>query len=86
MKKVIILVLLFSISSTALMACPVCERNQPKILRGVVHGQGADTQWDYLIIGIVAAIVLLAIYLTIKGLIRPGEQQTEHIKRTVLEE
>lgn len=67
-------------------ACPVCERNQPKLLKGVVHGAGPDSQWDYLIIGIIAIIVVLTLFFSVKWLIKPGERQHNHIKRTVLNE
>ncbi|MGS4344509.1 hypothetical protein ACKUSY_02705 [Myroides odoratus] len=66
--------------------CPVCERNQPKLLKGVVHGAGPDSQWDYLIIGIIAIIVVLTLFFSVKWLIKPGERQPNHIKRTVLNE
>lgn len=86
MKKLISLFTIGMVSSAHLLACPVCERNQPKLLRGIVHGQGPESQSDYVIISIVAGIVLLSVYLSIKALVRPGEHNKRHIKRTVLEE
>ncbi|WP_270088006.1 hypothetical protein [Sphingobacterium sp. SYP-B4668] len=83
MKTVITLVLLISVTLTA-SACPVCERNQPKLLRGLVHGAGPESQWDYIIIGLVAVMVLITIYFSLKWLVRPGEASESHIKRTVL--
>jgi len=81
-----ILVLVVGLLATTGYACPVCERNQPKLLKGVVHGAGPDSQWDYLIIGIVAIIVVLTLFFSVKWLVKPGEKQGNHIKRTVLNE
>ena len=86
MKKRTLFVLASLLTATIAIACPVCERNQPKVLRGIVHGQGPDSQWDYPIIGLVAVVVLLTAYFTVKWLIRPGERYSGHIKRTILEE
>ncbi|MCC9043635.1 hypothetical protein LNQ81_13230 [Myroides sp. M-43] len=65
-------------------ACPVCQRNQPKLLKGVVHGVGPDSKWDYTIIVVIAIMVLATLILSIKWLIKPAEESKEHIKRTVL--
>lgn len=65
-------------------ACPACERNQPKILRGITHGAGPEHQWDYIIIAAVIAIVLATLFFSVKWLIRPGEQSQNHIKRFIL--
>ena len=34
----------------AAIACPVCEKQQPKILQGITHGSGPQSNWDYIII------------------------------------
>ena len=67
-----------------LSACPVCERNQPKLLKGITHGAGPESKWDYLIIWIVVAIVLFTLFFSIKWLIKPGEKSNDHIKRFIL--
>jgi hypothetical protein len=69
-----------------LLACPVCEKNQPKILRGITHGAGPESNWDYVVIGITAAIVLASLYFSVKWLCKPGEAGNDHIKRIVLSE
>lgn len=87
MRKIhqrIIALVVVGIATTTASACPVCERNQPKLLKGVVHGAGPDSQWDYLIIGLIALIVILTLYFSVKWLVKPGENQANHIKRTVL--
>jgi len=66
------------------IACPVCERNQPKVLRGVTHGAGPESQWDYVIVWTTVAIVLLTLFFSVKWLIRPGEKSEKHIKRMIL--
>ena len=66
-------------------ACPVCEKQQPKVLRGVAHGAGPDNNWDYFIVGVIAVIVLITLYYSMKWLVRPGEDRPSHIKRSVLD-
>lgn len=68
----------------AVIACPVCERNQPRLLRGITHGAGPDSRWDYVIVCSMLAIVVLTLFYSVKWLIRPGEQKADHIKRTIL--
>jgi hypothetical protein len=66
------------------LACPVCERNQPKILKGITHGAGPESNWDYVIIWTTVAIVLFTLFFSVKWLIRPGEKSDRHIKRFIL--
>jgi hypothetical protein len=66
------------------MACPVCEKQQPKLLKGITHGAGPDSNWDYLIISLMAAIVLVSFYFSVKWLVKPGESKQTHIKHTIL--
>ena len=83
--KRVLPVVLFIACTIPAWACPVCERNQPKVLKGVVHGQ-AGSQWDYLIVWIVVGITLVTLYLSVKWLIRPGESNPDHIKYSILNE
>jgi hypothetical protein len=78
------IILIKLIASLPGMACPVCDENQPKALRGITHGTGPETQWDYVIIGILTAIVLLTLFFSVKWLIYPAEKAENHIKRRVL--
>lgn len=82
-KKVLLTIVLLFISFIG-MGCPVCERNQPKILQGITHGSGPQSQWDYLIIGVTTLIVLFTLFYSLKYLIKPGEKSSDHIKRTIL--
>ncbi len=65
-------------------ACPVCERQQPELLKGITHGQGPESRWDYLIVWITVVIVLVTLFFSVKWLIRPGEKSKKHIKRFIL--
>lgn len=82
MKKNIQLFIL--LLPAALFACPVCERNQPKILRGIVHGAGPDSNWDYISIWFTILIAVITLFFSIKWLVRPGEKNEDHIKYSIL--
>jgi len=64
--------------------CPACEKAQPRILRGITHGAGPKSQWDYLIVWVAVIITVLTLYYSIKWLIRPGEKSAGHIKNFIL--
>lgn len=83
MRKIIATLLLL-LNSIWVFACPVCERNQPKILRGITHGAGPESQWDYVIVWSVVAIVLVTLFFSLKWIFRPGETSNNHIKRFIL--
>lgn len=83
MKKICLITpALFAFLSVA--ACPACERQQPKILRGIIHGAGPESKWDYMIVWATVAIVLLTLFFSVKWLISPGEKSDLHIKRFIL--
>jgi hypothetical protein len=83
MRKYSILILLIFIKLSA-FACPACGKQQPKVLEGITHGAGPDSNWDYLIVGIMVVVTLYVLYATIKCLIKPAEKNENHIKRMVL--
>lgn len=83
MKKFLVSVLLLGGLIIA-KACPVCEKQQPKILRGITHGAGPQSSWDYLIVSVAAVIVVGTLFFSIKWLLSPGEKDEKHIKRIVL--
>lgn len=70
--------------SVQAFSCPVCERQQPKIMRGISHGVGPDSNWDYLIITTMVIIVLVTLFFSLRYLLRPGEKSEQHIKRFIL--
>lgn len=65
-------------------ACPLCEKNQPEIIRGLTHGAGPQSNWDWIIIILITGITLLTFVFSLKYLIRPGEKNTDHIKQSIL--
>jgi len=83
MKKYISFVLLILIRFTAL-ACSACEVQQPKLFRGVIHGTGPESKWDYIITWIMVIIVLFTLFYSVKWLIWPGEKSKSHIKYFIL--
>ena len=84
MKKNILSAILFFAFQYSILACEVCERNQPKLLKGVVHGAGPESNWDYAGMWFMIIISLLTLFFTVKWLIRPGEKNSEHIKYFIL--
>ena len=66
------------------MACEACKKQQPKFLRGITHGAGPDSNWDYLIVSIMVLITLYSLYTSIKCMVNPTEQENHHIKRMIL--
>ena len=83
MKKLFLMLLLL-IMGNQLFACPVCEKQQPKVLQGVTHGAGPQSQWDYVIVWVGVVIVLLTLFYSLKWIIRPGEKSVSHIKQHIL--
>lgn len=80
------LILLFVSLLQVVTACPVCEKQQPKITQGLTHGAGPQSNWDWVIIAVITAITLLTFIFSLKFLIRPKEKNTDHIKRLILNE
>lgn len=66
-----------------LLFCPVCEKAQPRILRGITHGAGPQGQWEYFIVMLMVVVTILTLFYSIKWLIRPGEK-AGHIKYFIL--
>ena len=65
-------------------ACEVCEKRQPKVLKGIAHGAVPESQWDYVIVWGIVAITALTLFYAVKWLIKPGEKEENHIKRMFL--
>ena len=86
MKKCLIIVMACCFAGLTASACETCTRKQSWLLRNATHGRGPDTRWDYLIVAIVALLVLLTLFYSIKWLLFPGEQSAHHIKNIVLNE
>lgn len=82
MKKIITTFFIFL--QVAVFSCPVCERQQPKIVRGIVHGAGPDSNWDYVIVWLIAIVAMVTFFFSIKWLLKPGEKNKSHIKYFIL--
>lgn len=74
------------VASSSAFACEVCKRNQPKVLQEYTHGAGPGGTVDYLIMGSAILIVVVALGLSIKYLIKPNENNPDHIKNIVTNE
>jgi hypothetical protein len=85
MRKLTLSIML-SIINTAVFACPVCERNKPRALQGITHGANPTGPMDYAIVVIMIVIVFLTLFYSVKWLVRPNENNKDHIKYTFLNE
>jgi hypothetical protein len=77
-------VLILLLAGLSSWACDACKKQQPKLLQNITHGKGPDSNWDYLIVAVMVVITLYVLVATIKCLVKPAEQQDEHIKRMIL--
>lgn len=84
MTGISILTVLFGLSVDSANACPVCEKQQPALLKGITHGTGPEGNQDFIIIAIAVIIVLFTLFYSVKWLLRPGEHARDHIKQIVL--
>jgi phage shock protein PspC (stress-responsive transcriptional regulator) len=84
MKAIALILPLFLLPTVVAFACPICDKQQPKILRGITHGTGPQSNWDYVIVWVAVIIVLITLFYTVKWLIKPGEKNEDHIKRMVI--
>jgi hypothetical protein len=83
MKRILLLVMLLPAFGSA-YPCPACDAQQPRILRGITHGAGPQSNWDLLIVAVAATIVIATLFFSLKLLLSPGEKGEKHIKRLVL--
>ena len=83
MKKIVSVVSMLIVGFGA-FACPLCEKQQPRILRGIVHGGVPDSNWDYVIVSTVAAITVFTLFFAVKWIVKPGEKEKNHIKYSSL--
>lgn len=83
MKKIAVslLALLFAMP---MWACEACEKQQPKLLKGITHGTGPQSGWDMPIIYVSGVIVLITLVFSVKFLVKPNEDAENHIKRSIL--
>ncbi|MBK8405174.1 MAG: hypothetical protein IPL25_14160 [Saprospiraceae bacterium] len=84
MKLKYLLSILVVLTAQIATACPVCEKQQPKITQGLTHGAGPQSNWDWVIIAIISVITILTLIYSVKYLLKPGEKNENHIKQSIL--
>ncbi|MDX5319794.1 MAG: hypothetical protein LPK45_01910 [Bacteroidota bacterium] len=84
MKRFIFFLLALLGSWYAGVACPVCEKQQPKLLKGISHGAGPESNWDMLIVVIMVLLTVTTLYFSFRLLLRPKEGNPDHIKMSIL--
>ncbi len=84
MKNKIFAALTF-LASTGIMACPLCDAKQPKGFENITHGEGPEGNVDYIIMYAAIIIVGYTLFMSVKYLIKPKENDSEHIKNIVVD-
>lgn len=65
-------------------ACELCKNNQPKGLENITHGTGPTGTLDYIITWTAVVIVSVTLFYSIKYLVKPKENNPDHIKNSIL--
>lgn len=78
------LIVVLLVTGLMTFACPTCEIAQPRYLKGITHGTGPQSDWDFLIISVIVIIVIATLFFSIKWLVQPGEKSVTHIKHLIL--
>ena len=83
MRKIILLLSIL-LARQVVFACDVCKKQQPKVLQGITHGTGPQSNWDYVIVIAFALLVIATLFYSLKSLLKPKEQSKNHIKYSIL--
>jgi hypothetical protein len=83
-QKAVAVLALLLMKNISAIACEACKKQQPKLLQGVTHGGGPDSNWDYVIVAVMVAVTLYVLVATLRCMFRPAEKDEQHIKRTIL--
>lgn len=87
MKKILsIFTVLFFLGSRLSWACDVCEKNQPAGFENITHGAGPSGTLDYIIIWTGVVIVTATLFFSVKYLVKPQENNPDHVKYIVKNE
>lgn len=84
-NKIFLSILLSIVSVGGALACEVCKSKQPKGFAEITHGSGPGSNLDYFIVWGAAIIVAITLGLSLKFLIKPQENRTDHIKNSILD-
>ena len=79
----VLLISIFLLVHCISFACEVCKKQQPKALRGITHGAGPQSDWDYVAVGLTVLVMLISLFYSVKWIIRPGEKEKDHIKNSI---
>lgn len=71
-------------ASLPVMACDACKKQQPKLLQGITHGPGPDSNWDYLIVSIMVVITVYSLYAMIRYMAKSRDKVYQNIKTSIL--
>ncbi len=85
-KNIITLIVMIALwlpVSFSAIACDACKKQQPKILQGITHGDGPDSNWDYLIVSAMVIITLYSLYATIRCVVKPKDKNHQDIKNII---
>lgn len=85
MKKTCFTLLILLLGSGWYSACDACKLQQPEITQELTHGTGPSSNWDWVVVALIAVITVITLFYSVKYLIKPGEKSSKHIKNTVLE-
>jgi hypothetical protein len=84
MKKVTILTFFMLVAHQITFACELCKKNQPKGLENITHGTGPTGTLDYIITWSAIVIVSVTLFYSVKYLVKPNENNSDHIKNSIL--
>ncbi len=84
MLKGMLCTALLSAASLPVLACEACKKQQPKLLRGITHGSGPDSSWDYVIVSIMMIITLYSFYAMIRFMAKSRDEVHQDIKTSIL--
>lgn len=84
LRFLLLVVILVLANQVTLKACEACGQNQPKILKGITHGSGPKSNWDYFIVIIMVLVTLYSLYATVKCFVKPSEKRYDYIKSAIL--
>ena len=65
------------------LACDACKLQQPAVTREFTHGVGPRGDFDWIIVAVIAVITVLTFIFSLKYLVKPGENQPNHIKNSI---
>ncbi len=81
--SLIVMIALWLPVSFSAIACDACKKQQPKLLQGITHGGGPDSNWDYLIVSAMVIITLYSLYATIRCVVKTKDKNHQDIKNII---